>query len=73
MPTEIAPEKLAAALDLLPEEMRESALTYLLAQAKKFHAVKGQIAEGMDDITSGRVTVWNAEEFLREAKTLHRK
>jgi hypothetical protein len=29
-------EKAAAALDLLPEEMREPAIAYLLEQAEKF-------------------------------------
>jgi hypothetical protein len=33
-------EKAAAALDLLPEEMREPAVAYLLEQAEKFHVLK---------------------------------
>ena len=61
-------EKAAAALDLLPEDMREPAVVYLLEQAEKFRALKQQIAEGMDDVAAGRVSEWNFEEFLRKAR-----
>jgi len=62
-------EKAAAALDLLPEDMREPAVAYLLEQAEKFRALKEQIAEGIGDIAAGRVSEWNFEEFLREARS----
>jgi hypothetical protein len=62
-------EKAAEALDLLPEEMREPAVAYLLEQAEKFRVLKEQIAEGMDDVAAGRVSDWNFEEFLRQART----
>ena len=62
-------EKAAEALDLLPEEMRELAVAYLLEQAEKFRVLKGQIAEGMEDIAAGQVSEWNFEEFLRQART----
>jgi hypothetical protein len=61
-------EKAAEALDLLPEEMREPAVTYLLEQAEKFRVLKEQIAEGVEDIASGRASEWNYEEFLRHAR-----
>jgi len=61
-------EKAAEALDLLPEEMREPAVAYLLKQAEKFRALKEEIAAGMEDIGSGRVSEWNFEEFLRYAR-----
>ncbi len=61
-------EKAAEALDLLPEEMREPAVAYLLEQAEKFRVLKEQIAEGMEDIAAGRVSKWNFQEFLREAR-----
>jgi hypothetical protein len=61
-------EKAAAALELLPEDMRESAVAYLLEQAEKFRALKEQIAEGMEDVAAGRVSEWNFDEFLREAQ-----
>jgi len=61
-------ERAAAALDLLPEDMREPAVAYLLEQAEKFRALKEQIAEGMEDVAAGRVSEWNFVEFLREAR-----
>jgi hypothetical protein len=60
-------KKAAEALDLLPEEMREPAVAYLLEQAEKFRVLKEQIAEGMEDIAASRVSEWNFEEFLRHA------
>jgi hypothetical protein len=62
-------ERAAAALDVLPEEMREPAVAYLLEQPEKFRALKEEIAAGMDDVTAGRVSEWNFEEFLRHART----
>jgi predicted transcriptional regulator len=62
-------ERAAEALDLLPEEMREPAVAYLLEQAEKFRVLKDQIAEGMQDVAAGRVSKWNFEEFLRQART----
>jgi predicted transcriptional regulator len=61
-------EKAAEALDLLPEEMREPAVAYLLEQGEKFRALKEQIAEGMADVAAGRVSEWNFEDFLRDAR-----
>ncbi len=62
-------EKAAAALDLLPEDLREPAVAYLLEQAEKFRTLKEQIAEGLDDVAAGRVSEWSFEAFLREART----
>ena len=66
-------ERAAAALELLPEEMREPAIAYLFEQAEKFRALKQMIAEGMEDVASGRVSEWNFEDFLREARALSLK
>ena len=66
-------ERAAAALELLPEEMREPAIAYLFEQAEKFRALKQMIAEGMEDVASGRVSEWNFEDFLREAHALSLK
>jgi hypothetical protein len=60
-------EKAAAALDLLPEEMREPAVAYLIEQAEKFRALKELVAEGMDDAAAGRILEWNFQDFLRVA------
>jgi predicted transcriptional regulator len=63
-----AVEKAVEALELLPEEMQESAATYLLSQAKKFRALKDAIDEGMADVEAGRVIPWDLEDFLRQAR-----
>jgi hypothetical protein len=66
-------EKAAAALDLLPEEMREPAVQYLLEQAEKFRMLKELVAEGTDDAAFGRASEWNFQDFLREARALRHK
>lgn len=66
-------EKAAAALELLPEELREPAVAYLIEQAEKYRALKALIDEGMEDIDAGRVSDWNFQEFLREAKRFRGK
>ena len=66
-------EKAAAALDLLPEEMREPAVAYLLEQAEKYRVLKEMVAEGLKDTAEGRVTEWNFADFLREARGLEAK
>jgi hypothetical protein len=63
-------EKAVAALELLPEDMREPAVAYLLEQAEKYRALKDIIAEGLEDAEHGRVSEWSFEEFLREARAL---
>jgi hypothetical protein len=60
-------QRAAEALDLLPEEMREPAVAYLIEQAEKFRVLKEQIAEGMAGVAAGRTAEWNFEQFLREA------
>jgi site-specific recombinase XerC len=66
-------EKAAAALDLLPEDMRESAVAYLLEQAEKFRALQELVAEGMADVEAGRISEWDFEAFLREARSARAK
>ncbi|MGC1780670.1 MAG: hypothetical protein WBB34_22265 [Xanthobacteraceae bacterium] len=61
-------EKAAEALELLPEEMREPAVAYLLEQAEKFRALKEHVAEGLADVAAGRVSKWDFDEFLRQAR-----
>ena len=63
-----AREKAVEALELLPEEMQESAADYLLSQARKFRALKEAIDEGMADVEAGRVVPWDLEDILREAR-----
>jgi hypothetical protein len=66
-------EKAAAALDLLPEEMREHAVAYLLEQAEKFRVLQELVQEGLDDVAADRVSEWNFGDFLRDARSLHQK
>lgn len=61
-------QKAAEALDLLPEEMREPAVAYILEQAERFRALKAEIDKGLDDVRSGRVSQWNFEDFLHRVK-----
>jgi hypothetical protein len=61
-------EKAGAALDLLPEEMREPAVAYLIEQAEKYRVLKALVAEGIDDVVAGHVSEWNFQDFLREAR-----
>ena len=61
-------EKAAAALDLLPEEMREAAVAYLFEQAEKFQVLRQMVAEGMEDVEAGRVSEWDFGDFLVERK-----
>jgi predicted transcriptional regulator len=68
-----AVQKAVEALELLPEEMQESAADYLLAQARKFRALKDAIDEGMADVEAGRVVPWDLEEFLKQARAQGRR
>ena len=61
-------EKAAEALDLLPEEMREPAVAYIIEQAEKFRVLKRELEKGMADVKAGRVREWNFADFLRRAK-----
>lgn len=60
-------EKAAAALDLLPEEMREPAVAYLIDQAEKYLALKEMVNEANEDVKAGRIVEWNFSDFLRKA------
>ena len=55
----------AAPLDLLPEEMREPAISFLIEQAEKFRALKEAVAEGLADVQAGRVSQWDFQAFFK--------
>jgi predicted transcriptional regulator len=63
-----AVDKAVAALEMLPEDMQDSAADYLLAQARKFRALKSAIDEGLADVEAGRTVPWDLEEFLTQAR-----
>jgi hypothetical protein len=62
-------EKAAAALELLPEELREPAVAYLLEQAEKFRVLRQEVDKGLDDIKAGRMREWDFPDFLRRARS----
>ena len=62
-------EKAAAALELLPEELREPAVVYLLEQAEKFRALQQDIEKGLADVKAGRIREWDFASFLRRARS----
>jgi hypothetical protein len=62
-------EKAAAALELLPEELREPAVAYLLEQAEKFRALQQDLEKGTSDVRAGRVREWDFAAFLRKARS----
>jgi len=62
-------EKAIEALETMPDEMRESAVAYLVRQAEKFQALKNAVDEGMADAEAGRVVPWDPEDILRRAKS----
>jgi hypothetical protein len=66
-------EKAAEALDLLPEDMREPAVAYLLDQAEKFRVLQELVAEGLADVEAGRIAEWNFADFLKEARSLRQE
>ena len=68
-----AVKKAVEALELLPEDMQESAADYLLWQAKKFRALKDAIDEGLADVEAGRVVPWDLQEFLKLAREQQRR
>jgi hypothetical protein len=62
-------EKAVAALELLPEELREPAVAYLLEQAEKFRALQRDIDAGLQDVRAGQVREWDFADFLRRARS----
>lgn len=64
-------ERAAAALELLPEELQESAVAYILEQAEKFRLLKAEVQLGLDDEAAGRVRPWDFSDFLRRARELN--
>jgi hypothetical protein len=61
-------ERAAEALELLPEDMRERAVAYIIEQAEKFQLLKRDIDKGLADVEAGRVREWDFADFLRRAK-----
>ena len=63
-------ERAAAALELLPEELQERAVAYLLEEADKLAALRYEISLGMADVEAGRVVDWEPNMFLDEINAI---
>jgi predicted transcriptional regulator len=61
-------KKAIEALEAMPEDMRESAVAYLVRESEKFQALKAAIEEGIADVEAGRVVPWDPEDIWRRAK-----
>jgi len=61
-------EKVAEALDLLPEEMRDEAADKFLSYARKLKQLQAEIQIGLDDVAAGRVVPWDPEDVWRRAR-----
>ena len=66
--TDIA-KRAAEALALMPEDMQERAVFFLEEQAEKLRVMRALVQEGLDDVEAGRVSEWNAEEFLAKVRS----
>lgn len=58
-------ERAAAALELLPEELQERAVAFLLEEADKLAALRYEVALGMADVEAGRVVDWDVDRYLK--------
>jgi hypothetical protein len=63
----------AAALELLPPELQEPAVAFLVEQGEKHRALREAIQEGIEDAEAGRTQVWNFDVFLEEARDARAK
>ena len=61
-------EKVAEALELLPEDMRDEAADNFLSYARKFKQLQAEIQLGLDDVEAGRVVAWDPDDFLKRAR-----
>ncbi len=61
-------EKVAEALELLPEEMRDEAADKFLSYARELKQLRAEIQLGLDDVAAGRVVPWDPEDILKRAR-----
>ncbi|MBB1090253.1 hypothetical protein [Rhodopseudomonas pseudopalustris] len=62
-------DKAVEALEMMPDDMREHAVAYLVEKAEKFRALKAAVDEGIADAEAGRVVPWDPEDYLRRARS----
>lgn len=56
-------ERAAAALEQLPDELQERAVSFFLEEVDKLAELKRAIALGMADVEAGRVVPWDPQKF----------
>jgi hypothetical protein len=61
-------EEVAAALDALPEQMRDPTTAYLVEQAKKFRILEDRAAEGGADAPAGGASETKFTDFLSQGR-----
>ena len=61
-------EKVAEALELLPEDIRDEAADSFLSYARKLKLLRAEIQIGLDDVKAGRVVAWDPEDIAHRAK-----
>lgn len=61
-------EKVAEALELLPEEMRDEAADNFLSYARELKQLRAEIQLGLDEVAAGRVVPWDPDDFLKRAR-----
>jgi len=66
-------ERAAAALELLPPELQEGAVAYLVEQAEKFRVLKAKVQEGLDDVAAERVSPFDMDEIRALALEIAKK
>lgn len=62
-------ERAIAALESLPEEVREREISRLEEQAEKLRVLRDLMQEGIEDAEAGNVVDWDLEEFLAQARS----
>ncbi|MGL4442156.1 MAG: hypothetical protein ACRCU1_00935 [Alsobacter sp.] len=61
-------ERAVAALEYLPEDLRERHVERLEEQAEKLRVMRHLVQEGLDDVEAGRVSPFDMKTFLAEAR-----
>ena len=58
-------ERAAAAIEALPEDMRENAVAFIFEQAEKLRVLRQLVQEGLDDVEAGRVLEWTSDSMKK--------
>ena len=64
------PDRAIAALEALPEEIRERAVEYLEQQAENLAIIRAMVAEAEADIAAGRVGPLDMDDVVARARRM---